>query len=441
MALAAAIAAIASHPRGIDLNDEPVQITSREELIYLLNNAAELEHSACVTYLFAAFSLKSGVDEGLTAEQAATVVGWKRAIFTIATQEMAHLTLVTNLLNSIGGAPHLAPPELPHHPRYAPEIRIELTPLNEETIERFLYIERPEGLSIEKLAGDIHLGRLSRIWMPAPSIAPVVEPFLSIGQLYRDIEAGFRHLSRKLGQDRLFIGEHRLQATAEQFRMPELMRVFDLESALAAIDRIVVEGEGQRNNWRSAHFGRFVSMLDSFRSLRRDDPRFAPARPVVANPSSHPDEGRESYAGLTRIENPSTCRVADLFDACYEMMLHLLERLFAQAGESKRDLDRLAGVAIGMMMSTITPLGELLTKLPVSESLPDRTAGPPFAASTRTAVTVHKPAAWAALRERMIELADESASIALAMEEARVTAAVEKSLRGFADQLRLEGQG
>jgi hypothetical protein len=46
-------------------------VTSREELIYLLTRASELEHGLACVYLFAAYSLKNDVSEGgLTPAQA-----------------------------------------------------------------------------------------------------------------------------------------------------------------------------------------------------------------------------------------------------------------------------------------------------------------------------------------------------------------------------------
>ncbi len=39
-------------------------IKTREELIYLLSHAAELEHGLACIYLFAAYSLKNDVSEG-----------------------------------------------------------------------------------------------------------------------------------------------------------------------------------------------------------------------------------------------------------------------------------------------------------------------------------------------------------------------------------------
>jgi hypothetical protein len=60
-------------------------VDTREELIYLLSRACELEHSVACIYLFAAHSLKSGVDEGgVTPAQAEMVRRWKRRLSAVA---------------------------------------------------------------------------------------------------------------------------------------------------------------------------------------------------------------------------------------------------------------------------------------------------------------------------------------------------------------------
>ena len=96
-------------------------VEGREELLYLLGEAAELEHSVCCSYLYAAFTLQAVPGAGLTAEQLPVVAGWKRTINQIALQEMIHLALVNNLLAALGGAPRLGrhnlPQRSPTHPR------------------------------------------------------------------------------------------------------------------------------------------------------------------------------------------------------------------------------------------------------------------------------------------------------------------------------------
>src|SRR2546421_7001389 len=82
-------------------------VTTREELIYLLSRASELEHGLACIYLFAAYSLKNDVSEGgMTDDQAALVRGWRWHLAAVAIEEMFHLAQVSNLLTAIGGAPH-----------------------------------------------------------------------------------------------------------------------------------------------------------------------------------------------------------------------------------------------------------------------------------------------------------------------------------------------
>ena len=47
--------------------EPPIVIEDREELIFMLSEAAALEHMIMCEYLFAAFSLKREVSEGVTA--------------------------------------------------------------------------------------------------------------------------------------------------------------------------------------------------------------------------------------------------------------------------------------------------------------------------------------------------------------------------------------
>ena len=70
---------------------------SRELLLHMLYEAAELEHNLMCTYLYAAFSLKAGESEGLTSEEAAAVARWRRTIVDIAIGEMGHLVAVWNI--------------------------------------------------------------------------------------------------------------------------------------------------------------------------------------------------------------------------------------------------------------------------------------------------------------------------------------------------------
>src|SRR5215510_4867712 len=82
--------------------EAPFVIEHREALIYMLYEAAELEHGIMCQYLYAVFSLKQSTDEGLTEDELAAVQRWRQVVAHVATDEMLHLALVQNLLSAIG---------------------------------------------------------------------------------------------------------------------------------------------------------------------------------------------------------------------------------------------------------------------------------------------------------------------------------------------------
>ncbi len=57
-----------------------LRIESREQLVFLLMQAAELEHGLMCEYLFAQWTLKRSTDEGVTAERLESIERWRRDI-------------------------------------------------------------------------------------------------------------------------------------------------------------------------------------------------------------------------------------------------------------------------------------------------------------------------------------------------------------------------
>jgi Ferritin-like len=426
-----------------------LMVEGREQLLYLLGEAAELEHAVCGVYLYAAFTLRTEPGAGLAEEQVATVAGWKRGINRIALQEMVHLALVNNLLAALGGAPRLGRHNFPQRSPYAPEIRLTLAAFNEQTLRRFLYIERPEGMDISSIAGQADHDRPVPAVPSGPLVLAAPPAFSSIGQLYHGIERGLRGLVDRYGEQRVFVGSPNAQASTRYFRvpgrMPRLIAVTGLASAVQAIQTIVEEGEGARGDWQRAHFGRFLQILEAYRAMKAADPSFSPARPSVTNPyvrvprdlhglatvsgPAAPDDPR----GVHLIQDPTTAAVSDLFNACYAAMLQLLYRFFQHTQETDEELQMLGQTSVGMMLQVIRPLGELLTRLPVGPQAPGWTAGPSFMLTSATPVTPHKPAAWSILGERLLELAEVCGGLTAGAPE--VLAEVGERLAAFAAPL------
>jgi hypothetical protein len=62
------------------LAEPQIVIVNREELIFLLSESSWREYMVMFAYLFAAFSLKIEVSEGLTEEQLEAVKRWNAAL-------------------------------------------------------------------------------------------------------------------------------------------------------------------------------------------------------------------------------------------------------------------------------------------------------------------------------------------------------------------------
>src|SRR6266700_2170679 len=234
---------------GLAPPEEPFVIEHREALIYMLCEAAELEHGIMCQYLYAAFSLKQSEAEGLTKQEAEAVQRWRKHISHIATQEMLHMSLVQNLLSAIGAAPHLSRPNYPQPASHYPAgVHLALIPFGDQALRHFMFLERPEGMDIEDAAGMAAFHRAAPA-MQHGEIVPRGQDFATVGHLYRSIEAGIAHLADKYGEEWLFVGPPRAQATQPYFGWPELVAVTDVASAQRAIDEILEQGEGPRGHW------------------------------------------------------------------------------------------------------------------------------------------------------------------------------------------------
>ncbi len=397
-----ALAQVIATRGGLASPEAPFVIEHREALIYMLCEAAELEHAIMCQYLYAAFSLKQSTEEGLTVHELEAVERWRKTVSHIGTQEMLHLALVENLLSAVGAAPHLTRPNLPQPAgHYPPGVVLALMPFGEPALRHFMFLERPEGMDLDDAPGLAAAERAAPI-MQEGEIVPRLQDFATVGHLYRSIEEGIKHLCARYGEPWLFVGPPEAQATREHFSWPELVQVTDAASALLAIETILDQGEGPRGHWRKAHFGRFVEILDEYLHLKEANPSFEPARPVLPA-TVRPSEGDQT---TPLIGDPFTARCADLFNIGYEILLQTLERYFAHTEESDAELATLAQVTLGLMFNVIKPLGELVTTLPVGEEAPGRSAGPSFELFYQSDYLLpHRDAAWALIEERLREAA------------------------------------
>ena len=415
--------------------EAPVRIENRAQLIYLLTEAAELEHGIMCCYLFSAFSMKRGVEEDISKEQLGFVRRWRRTILQISIEEMLHMCLACNLLTAVGGAPHLRRPNLPVSPKaYPPSFKLELAPFCRQSLENFIFIERPEDL-------EPGTGEGMSSGSPFPSMPKLSDIFSSAreyqnqGRLYKGIEDGLQYLSQKYGEDRLFLGPPKAQIAGAYFTLPGLDPVTDLKSAEAALQGIIVQGEGARGVSKDSHHGRFLAIQEEYEQLLREDPTFEPARRVMRNPYSilPNDVGDDSEVNL--IGDPLSIDISNLFDGCYELLIQLLGRLFAQGDESENELAQLSDITEELMVDVLGPLGEALTRLPAGPSYSGLMAGPSFRFSRNVNAPPHRDAARALFVERFRELSAYCGFLQTEGSLSSVLTRVRASLGRYAEQL------
>ena len=408
-----------------------IVVAHREHLWWLLAEAAQLEHMIMCQYLFAELSLKDGTEEGLTQEQAGAVDRWRRTLRGIAVEEMLHLALVANLMSAIGAAATFGRPNFPQRSGYFPAgLQLDLLPFGEQALRHFLFLERPEGMERQDAEGFVPI---------APPRAPVAEDelmprgqeFSTVGHLYRGIAEGLRGLVERFGERAVFVGSPRAQATPELFRWPQLIAVTDLSSAIAAVEEIIEQGEGARGDWRPAHYGRFLGIWQEYHALREGEPSFEPTRPVLPAFTRQPFD---IAAAQPLITDPQTRHIAELAGLAYEALLQVLVRFFTHTDETDEQLALLIDTAIDLMVGVLRPLASALTRMPVGEAHPGRTAGFSFEMYyvMGNLVPWREPA-WALLHERM-HLLVEHCSVHAAEGHEAVLAARARAA-GVADRL------
>ncbi len=199
-----------------------------------LQQAVELEHATIPLYLYAAYSLD--------ATKNAAIV---EIITSVVIEEMLHMTLASNVLNALGGSPNVDQPDfIPTYPGPLPggvesDLVVNLAPFSMAQLQTFLQIEQPEDpINIRALRSS--------------------DSEITIGQFYMAIADAITALG-----DGAFVDPPRNQVGPDL--MDEAIVVTNVASARAAIERIIVQGEGtsaspEDGENEPAHYYRFMQI-------------------------------------------------------------------------------------------------------------------------------------------------------------------------------------
>jgi CDGSH-type Zn-finger protein len=332
-------------------------IESVDDLRAHLQGAIALEHATLPPYLCALYSIVPGTNED--------AVGVLTSVFV---EEMLHMALAANLLNAVGGSPRIAEPGfVPSYPASLPHsdesLRVPLARFSRDAVSTFMRIERPEE----------------------PDAPAEADRFETIGQFYRAIEDALVRLCDSLGESAVFSGDPARQVTPEGFSYRgggRVVPVYDLASALAAVDEIEEQGEGLNHAeiWDGdrdmfhperdevAHYFRFDQLNRGRRYRRGDTPQSGPTGdPVVVDwDAVYPMVDNPRLADYAPA-SPARAK-AEEFSRLYSQTLRTLERAFN--GEPRRLND-----AVSQMME-IRDRARDLASTPIGDG--SGNAGPVF---------------------------------------------------------------
>lgn len=119
----------------------PRDFALRDWVIYLLHNAAEVEHTLMVQYLFAMYSLNPQARNPNNTPSASTTQ-WAQTISQIAIEEMGHLLTVQNILRFVGGPLCFEREDFPIPTNIYP-FTFELEPLSKNSLAKYVFAEMP----------------------------------------------------------------------------------------------------------------------------------------------------------------------------------------------------------------------------------------------------------------------------------------------------------
>jgi CDGSH-type Zn-finger protein/uncharacterized Fe-S cluster protein YjdI len=377
------------------------RVITREMAMHALYEAAELEHNLMCTYLYAAFTLRDGVAEGLTPEEAEAVSRWRRSLIRVAVEEMQHLAAVWNITSALGGAPRIGRTNFPLDPGMLPAgIVVKLAPFSPETLQHFVFLERPAGSTEVDGEGFVYERNYIR-GSDYAHLTPMGINYDTVGDFYTALSNGLKSMVAQYGEAVTFAGDPALQLSQNEINMAGCRPVICVKTALAAFDAIVVQGEGAPADSADSHYQKFLSIREEYRALMAKNPDFSPAFPAATNPVLRRPPRPE---GRVWLENPEVIAVVDLANASYGLMVRLLAYAYALPGPSV-EKSLAADLAIGLMQATV-PLAERAARLPAGPSNPHCHGGMSFTALRDASALPPGRGARRFFVERFAQLAD-----------------------------------
>jgi len=319
---------------------------------------------------------------------------------------MGHLVAVWNITSALGASPRIGRANFPLDPGYLPAgITVKLAPFGPDTLQHFIFLERPHG-STEMEGPGFACERPYARGTARPHLTPMGRDYDTVGVFYERIGEGLRTFVERHGETIAFGGDPALQLATEEVNLPGARQVRCLKTALAAFTAIIEQGEGAPRDSVDSHFQRFLGIRAELASLKQKNPSFAPAFPAATNPVLRRPPRPE---GRVWIEDADAFATVDLANASYALMLRLTGYAYALRGPGK-EKSLAVDLAIGLMQAMM-PLAQRAARLPAGPSNPHCHAGMSFITLRDPSPLPPGPAARRLLLERLAQLADAGAAL------------------------------
>lgn len=336
----------------------------KEEAIYLLKVAAEVEHTLMIQYLYAAYSIKGDSD-------------LKKTIINIAIQEMGHFLAVQNLLLSIGGIEniHLGKDEYRPTSGDNSPLPFTLEPVSKELLAKFVAVEAPLEIpeQFKKKVEAIHQSAKTKagvtlhpvgglymklFWLFQKDDNPDTNriPLSPTDSLKADWHIGdddFRSISEIEQYEALFDAWDTSGAvTAHGIT---LCKVHNRENALDLIYQISSQGEGANfDDDIDTHFELF---LKAYRDYKETDVINAPINPIT-RPNAE-------YNTSAEIRNEYSLLWCFLFNNLYTSLLLDIYSSMLYKKYDTGSTSNFIRIIFSSMRTIIASLSEILLKLPL----------------------------------------------------------------------------
>ena len=387
----------------------------RDEAVFWLSAAAEIEHALMAQYLFAAYTIDpASTPPENDARRLATEI--KNSLLQIAREEMGHFITVQNLLQVVGGPLHFGRQYSPFEAVIQP-FRYRLEPLTLDSLAKYVIAESPnrpwselvlrpdpaqDAALKQKLADDIeprairsngdvalwHVGALFK------RLSELFQSELGDDDLRTD-RSGLQAMWADWGYEappgtdgKIVLVEALTATTASDLRRDAVAAITKIGEQGEAFDAPVVDGD-------ELHFERFLSMYEKLERVEAVLGRPL-ALPVAPNPNTTPEPAPtnnimlgmgQDHLEAGRISNERSLRWAHLFNLRYRILLGCLHHALLHdtpAYETQNGPQKGDRTPKGLLqwwtfseMRRLKIIAEKLTELPTGDTAGPR-AGAPF---------------------------------------------------------------